>query len=687
MKTLRMMVVAMAAMSVWLATSVFTAGPTFRADYRFSGTALTDFKSVGSADWKVQNGEIVGTAKDTNGGWLLLGGKEFQDTQMYASVKCVGGCKAGFVMRVEKTPDGGMKGVLMSVTDNDLVPYIVKIDASGKEISREPLAAPAGRGGGGPTGGAPTGGGAAPATPDNLTARMAAATAALGGRAPNPGPPPPMSPELAAQYPKESRLAARPSGAFTPGDYNAVEVLLTDNSVQPKFNGGSLGGNSGRPIPDTERDGYGQIGFYVGGSGEVRIRDFMYKDILNHVWAPDETGRNFKQVRIDPHYYSWSTAVADFNHDNIPDVAAGAFYYLGPDYTVGKQIHTPVSFNPTSEWPIPAMVNLAYDFTGDGWPDVLQIGGNAGNGTGFVFVNPKGQSRHWAKYLTIAPVGNEETLFKDIDGDGRPDLIHAGMNRLRYSTFDPKKWDAANPTAMWTTHDVSEPGPWGVNIGHGLGVADINGDGRMDFLNAYGWWEQPAAATNETWKMHPTSFGRWGASQGGAGGAEICGFDVNGDGLDRRGRPDGGPRIRPRLVGAEARRQQEHLVRRARDHGQLHDQECRRRDVHRAACGDMRRYGRRWHPRPRDRQALHVALRLFGSGSVERAGAVRVPHRAQQAGARWCRVRARSRQQPVRRRVALRRGRHERRWDERHHHVGESRHVCLPESAQEARGE
>jgi len=147
MKHLRMMVVATAAMCVSLAMSVFTAGPTFKADYRFSGTALTDFKAVGSADWKVQNGEIVGVAKDANGGWLLLGGKEFQDTQMYASVKCVGGCKAGFVMRAEKTPDGGMKGVLMSVTENDLVPYLVTIDATGKEISREPLPAPAGRGG------------------------------------------------------------------------------------------------------------------------------------------------------------------------------------------------------------------------------------------------------------------------------------------------------------------------------------------------------------------------------------------------------------------------------------------------------------------------------------------------------------------------------------------------------------
>ena len=136
MKTLRMMVVAMAAMCVLLATPVFTAGPTFRADYRFRGTALTDFKPVGSADWKVQNGEIVGTAKGTNGGWLLLGDQEFQDTQMYASVQCVGGCKTGFVMRAEQTPDGAMTGVPMSVPENDLVPYIVQMHAIVKELSR-----------------------------------------------------------------------------------------------------------------------------------------------------------------------------------------------------------------------------------------------------------------------------------------------------------------------------------------------------------------------------------------------------------------------------------------------------------------------------------------------------------------------------------------------------------------------
>ena len=352
-----------------------------------------------------------------------------------------------------------------------------------------------------------------------------------------------------AQYPPESRLAARPAGAYVPGGYNDMEVLITDNSVQPKFNAGALGGGGGgnRNIPDA--DGYGMIGLYVGGTGEARFKDFSYKDILNHTWGTEEVGKNFRAIRVDPHYYSWSTAVADFNHDNVMDIAAGPFYYLGPDYKVGKQIYAPVSFNPTSEWPIPAMVNIAADFTGDGWTDVLQMSGNAGNGTGTLYVNPKGASRRWAKYVTILPVGNEETVFKDIDGDNRPDLIHAGMNTLRYSTFDPAKWDPANPGALWTTHTISEPGPWGVNIGHGLGVADINADGRKDFLNAYGWWEQPAKGATGTWTHHPTAFGRWGAAQAGAGGAEICGYDVNGDGLMDTVGPAGRPRLRHRLVG------------------------------------------------------------------------------------------------------------------------------------------
>src|SRR5262245_31364655 len=156
----RMTAVVMTALCA-LAITAFTAGPTFRADYRFTGSSLTGFRPIGQAEWKVQNGEIVGTPKDASGGWLLLDGKDFQDTQIYASVRCTTGCKAGVLMRAEKMADGGMKGLLMSVTEDALVPYVVKIDPAGKEISREPLAAPAGRGGG--AGGAGRAGGGPPA--------------------------------------------------------------------------------------------------------------------------------------------------------------------------------------------------------------------------------------------------------------------------------------------------------------------------------------------------------------------------------------------------------------------------------------------------------------------------------------------------------------------------------------------
>ena len=52
------------------------------------------------------------------------------------------------------------------------------------------------------------------------------------------------------------------------------------------------------------------------------------------------------------------------------------------------------------------------------------------------------------------------------------------------------KPDPANPTGPWIVHHVSEQG---YGTAHGIGVGDINGDGRMDIVNMYGWWEQPPA--------------------------------------------------------------------------------------------------------------------------------------------------------------------------------------------------
>lgn len=71
----------------------------------------------------------------------------------------------------------------------------------------------------------------------------------------------------------------------------------------------------------------------------------------------------------------------------------------------------------------------------------------------------------------------------------------------------------------------------------------MNGDGRLDILNAYGWWEQPGdekqlaakATAKESgaaapWKYHRAPFGRYGRN--GEGGRVMGVYDVNGDGLN-----------------------------------------------------------------------------------------------------------------------------------------------------------
>ncbi|MCC7007648.1 MAG: DUF1080 domain-containing protein [Acidobacteria bacterium] len=487
--------------------SLDAAGPTFRPDVVFRGSTLAGWTPIGQADWKAQNGEIVGTPKSADGGFLVLG-TPYQDVAIFSNVTCAGGCKAGMLVRAEKTADGGMKGVFVSISDGDLGSYAVTIDAQGRITNRTKLgtaqAAPITQRGA--TGGAPP----------------APAGAAAQGR---PAGPPQMPPGVVLPD-----LMSRPAGEYKAGQTNNVDVTMALNNITVRFNGGSLGAAGG--ATEDAMGKYGPIALWVGGTAPASFKDVAYADLNARPFEAEKVSANFRARRLSEFYYSYSTAIADFNRDGHQDVVAGPYVYYGPDFSVGRQFYAGITYNPTSEWPVAAMVQLAHDWTGDGWPDVLNMSGNAGNGVGTLFVNPKGENRRWDSFVVMQPpdgvIGNEETLLKDIDGDGNLEIIHTGQNTLRYSKPDP-----ANPTGPWKVTTISEPGPWGVNISHGMGVGDINGDGLMDYTMAYGWWEQPKKGSGQTlWSWHPEPFGRWGASQGGAGGAEMGIYDVNGDKLN-----------------------------------------------------------------------------------------------------------------------------------------------------------
>ena len=307
---------------------------------------------------------------------------------------------------------------------------------------------------------------------------------------------------------------ARPETTVKAGEWNTIEVALDANIVRAFLN--DAGGISDG-VADAEFGEFGAIGLYAGGAGEVRFRKVAYKNLHSRVVPTEHLSSKFRLQGLTNFYYSWGPAIADFNKDGSPDIVSGQYYYLGPNYTEARQIYIRGTIDPGSQYF--NGLQYAYDFTGDGWPDVLNAEFTR---AAVLFVNPKGASRRWETYTVTDTMSCEFVLLKDIDGDGTSEfLFKDSENKFVYAKPDP-----ANPTGMWVKTAISEPGPW---ANHGMGTGDINGDGRVDFLNAFGWWEQPAAK-GTTWTYHPAAFGRW--SRSSPGGAEIAVYDVNGDGLN-----------------------------------------------------------------------------------------------------------------------------------------------------------
>src|SRR5208283_2445041 len=89
----------------------------FVPDWTFKGSSLGSFRMLGDAQWRAENGEIVGIPKTTEGGWLILD-KPLQDTQFASAFRCTGGSKAGVMLRAQSTPEG-IKGVYVAFPDGE----------------------------------------------------------------------------------------------------------------------------------------------------------------------------------------------------------------------------------------------------------------------------------------------------------------------------------------------------------------------------------------------------------------------------------------------------------------------------------------------------------------------------------------------------------------------------------------
>ncbi|MBL8827959.1 MAG: VCBS repeat-containing protein [Planctomycetaceae bacterium] len=231
----------------------------------------------------------------------------------------------------------------------------------------------------------------------------------------------------------------------------------------------------------------------------------------------------FKKTVLDTKFRSEGVAIGDFNHDGKQDIAVSDAYYAAPDW----KMH-PINEQPREYEPIKysnSFNNFAEDLNGDGWTDLIVVD-FPGKETWWL-ENPKGQSRPWPRHVLTPVTNNESPQFRDVDGDGVRELIFGFSSDPKNVDGPEKQMGIArrgkDPLQPWTIEAISAKDVEGARkFSHGLGVGDIDGDGRRDVIVPHGWWEAPAKPSDSPWIFHPEKFG--------AAAADMYAFDIDGDG-------------------------------------------------------------------------------------------------------------------------------------------------------------
>lgn len=244
--------------------------------------------------------------------------------------------------------------------------------------------------------------------------------------------------------------------------------------------------------------------------------------------ADKDTPVSWTKTVIEGKFRSEGVSIGDVNKDGKTDVLIGDSWYEAPSWSK-HDIRKPGDYGDGLHGYSECMASWADDVNGDGWIDQIVIG--FPGAAAFWYENPKNQPGHWPRHELWASACNETPLYTDLFGDGRRVLVMGWQpkgkdNEGRMAWFTP----GGDPTQPWEMHPVSPTStpakvvPGTQQFSHGLGVGDLNGDGRNDVICIGGWWEQPESGRKNTapWPFHPANLGE--------AVADMIAYDVNGDG-------------------------------------------------------------------------------------------------------------------------------------------------------------
>src|SRR5262249_42587873 len=231
----------------------------------------------------------------------------------------------------------------------------------------------------------------------------------------------------------------------------------------------------------------------------------------------------------DKVFRSEGVAVADVNKDGKLDIINGEAWYEAPDWKMHEITKLGDYGNGLGGYSNTFLV-WADDINGDGGPDMVVI--RFPGKPCYWYENPKGKPGPWAEHEIWHSACNETPQYVDLFKTGKRVLVMGFQpkgskpdgNEGQMAWFAPGK----DPTKPWEMHPISEPSQPGKPVpgtflfSHGLGIGDVNGDGRLDVICTGGWWEQPEKDDGKPWKFYPSTLGD--------ACADMFAYDMDGDG-------------------------------------------------------------------------------------------------------------------------------------------------------------
>jgi hypothetical protein len=199
---------------------------------------------------------------------------------------------------------------------------------------------------------------------------------------------------------------------------------------------------------------------------------------------PDEIP--FEKHTID--LGSSETAVwADINRDGKLDLVSGEYWYEAPHWT--KHHFREILY---TNYYIDDLSTLPLDVNGDGYVDLVTVGWFTKGMSWWENPGPKGGM--WKSHSITSDSPIEFAFLVDLDNDGKANEILPEFGDDKR----PLAWYERDGHGGIVEHVVSDR-----SYGHGIGVGDVNGDGRNDILTPQGWLEAPANPRQKDWKFHP----------------------------------------------------------------------------------------------------------------------------------------------------------------------------------------